>query len=190
MFCVTWLVTASSITEPIADSASQVSCVRTAGGAAAPGAAALACTGSPAVAAAARSDAQPVAAHTPTNTTYSADQPQPRAARSNHGSSRTGKPSSASSDAKFDSANSRYGTALRKRRQYQDCSSGVVVDSRKYGRPIVAASSSRMRSVGSSSPCGFQVEDARIGSDSSETASSTMCSVVWRRTPSRVVQSA
>ena len=190
MFCVTWLVTASSITEPIADSASQVSCVRAAGGATAACARPSAGTGSPSVAAAARIDAHPVAAQTPANTTYSADQPQPSCARSNHGSSRIGKPSSASSDAKLDSANSRYGTALRKRRQYQDCNSGVVVDSRKYGRPIVAVSSSRMRSVGSSSPCGFQLVEARIGSDSSDTASSTMCSVVWRRTPSRVVQSA
>jgi len=62
---------------------------------------------------------------------YRKDQLQPIARRSNAGSSNSGKPSSASREAKFDSANSRYGTALLKRRQYHDCRSGVVVESKK-----------------------------------------------------------
>ena len=51
------------------------------------------------------------------------------------GSTRKGKLSSASIDPKFDSANSRYGTLLPVRRTYQACSSGLVDESRKYGKP-------------------------------------------------------
>jgi hypothetical protein len=75
MFCVTWLVIASSITEPIADSASQ-SNWRPAVGAtgavpaccASAAATAEASRGSPDCAEAAFIDAQPVAPHTTTNT--------------------------------------------------------------------------------------------------------------------------
>jgi hypothetical protein len=66
----------------------------------------------------------------------------------------------------------------------------VVVESRKYGRPMVTKSRSRMRVIGSSSPCGFQPLEARIGSESSDTPSSATCSIAWRRAPRRVVQSA
>jgi hypothetical protein len=47
------------------------------------------------------------------------------------GSIRKGKPSSASKEAKFDSANSRYGAAAWKRREYQAPTNGVVVASKK-----------------------------------------------------------
>ena len=130
------------------------------------------------------------AAHSNANAPYAIDHAQPSSIRPNHGSSSTGNPSSASNDAKFDSANNRYGTAALNRRQYHDCSSGVVVDSRKYGRPIVTASNSRMRTIGSSSPRGFQSADARIGSVASDNTSKPICSSVCLRTPSRVVKSA
>jgi hypothetical protein len=78
-----------------------------------------------------RSEVHATAAQASTKATYIADQAQPSCGSDSHGSASTGKPSSASSEAKFDSANRRYGTAVRKRRQYHACSSGVVVDSRK-----------------------------------------------------------
>ena len=69
MFCVTWLLMASSITEPIADNASHISCVPQPGAAAPEAAAACGCDcgESPLRTAAARIDAQPVAAQTITN---------------------------------------------------------------------------------------------------------------------------
>src|SRR6478672_120994 len=117
-------------------------------------------------------DIHAVPAQRSANAANRIDQPQPSWLRSNTGSNSTGKPSSASSEAKFESANRRYGTALRKRRQYQDCRSGVVVESRKYGRPMVATRSSRMREIGSSSPRGFQPLEAMIGRQASETTRS------------------
>ena len=120
----------------------------------------------------ARNETQAVAAQISTNAAYSVDHIQPSWGSVNRGSNSTGKPSSASSDAKFESANRRYGTTAWKRRQYHACSSGVVVDSRKYGSPIVAVSSSRIRAIGASSPRGFHSGEARIGSSSSEAASS------------------
>src|SRR3990167_5332370 len=129
MFCVMWLVTASSITEPIAESASHHSWTARAGAAAA-ASRVPSCAGAPL-----REDAA-VAPQSTTSTAYSADQPQPSCLRSKNGSNRSGKPISASSEAKLESANKRYGTALRNLPQYQAWSSGVVVESRKYGSPI------------------------------------------------------
>jgi hypothetical protein len=99
MFWVMWLVTARSITEPIADKASHRSCLVAVGFEAAweswiAGAAPLA----------------DISATTPHSTAKPAnrnDQPQPRTFRSNAGSNSTGKPSSASRDAKLESANRR-----------------------------------------------------------------------------------
>ena len=65
-----------------------------------------------------------------------------------------------------------------------------MVDSRKYGSPIVATSKSRMRSTGSSLPCGFHELEAMIGRQASDTARSATCRYACRRGPSRVVQSA
>jgi hypothetical protein len=59
------------------------------------------------------------------------DHAQPSVFRSNAGSNSAGKPRSARSEARLESAKSRYGTTLRKRRQYHAWRSGVVVDRRK-----------------------------------------------------------
>src|ERR671913_1357967 len=105
-----WLVTARSITEPMADRNSHCSWDL-------PG------TGEPATTFRSTStpfiDSHAVTAHSTANPANRNDQPQPSVVRSNAGSNSTGKPSSASSDAKLESANNRYGTALWKRRQYQ-----------------------------------------------------------------------
>ena len=63
---------------------------------------------------------------------------------------------SASIDARFDSANSRYGLAPCRARANQTWTSGLVVDSRKYGSPMVAASRPRISHDGFSAPVGFQ----------------------------------
>src|SRR5258706_16046084 len=113
-----------------------------------------------------------VPAHRSAKPAKSADQPQPSGVRQNAGSKSSGKPRSASSGAGFESAKSRYGTAAWNRRQYHACRSGVVLESRKYGSPIVAPSRSRMLAIGcASSPRGFQPFEARIGRETSETAS-------------------
>src|SRR5438874_1370203 len=121
-----WLVTASSITEPIAESASHCSCGFR--------------RSFPLLSAATFScenpfiDSHAVPAHSSAKPAKRNDQPQPRLFRSKAGSKSSGKPSSASSEAKLERANSRYGTTVRKRRQYHACRSGVVVESRKYGK--------------------------------------------------------
>ena len=56
-------------------------------------------------------------------------------------------------------------------RAYQACSSGLVVASMKYGRPTLAASSPRMRRLGSASPIGFQLASGRIGNAAMPAAS-------------------
>ena len=43
------------------------------------------------------------------------------------------------------------------------CTSGLVDESRKYGRPMVAKSSRRMRATGLSPPAGFQPGSGEIG---------------------------
>ena len=98
MFCVMWLVTASSITEPMAESSSHCSWDF-------PG------TGEPAITLCSTStpfiDSHAVAAHSTANPANRNDQPQPSVVRSNAGSNSTGKPSNASSEAKLESANRR-----------------------------------------------------------------------------------
>src|SRR5262245_25298585 len=135
-------------------------------------------------------DNQAVSAHRPAKTTKTVDQPQPSCPRSKVGSKSRGKPKRASSEAKFESAKRRYGTALRKRRQYHDWSKGVVVESRKYGSPIVTASRIRIREIGSSLPRGFQPLEAMMGRNARETARRATCRIACRRAPSRVVRSA
>jgi hypothetical protein len=63
-------------------------------------------------------------------------------------------------DAAFDSENSLYGVALNRR--YHTCNSGLVVASRKYGRPTVVDRSKRTRRAGSPSPL-FHAGDAITG---------------------------
>src|SRR5688500_3642180 len=99
MFCVMWLVTASSITEPMAESASQRIWIEAGGGAVAVSRAV--CGSAP------LHEAQAVAAQSNAKPANSNDHPQPSCGTSNAGSKSSGKPSSASSEAKFDSANSR-----------------------------------------------------------------------------------
>ena len=60
-------------------------------------------------------------------------------------------------------------------RAYQACSRGPVVLSTKYGAPTVTANNATMRSSGCPEPTGFQAALGRIGSASSVTASSAMC---------------
>ena len=66
------------------------------------------------------------------------------------------------------------------------CTSGLVVDSRKYGRPIVAASRPRISHDGFSVPAGFQYAPGMIGSsDERSRRSSAMCSLTCVRGASR-----
>src|ERR1041384_3500653 len=176
-FWVTWLVTASSITEPIAESASHSSCSFSETDPAAERGEAFASGSNPFI------DIHAVPAQRSANTAKRSDQPQPSWLRSNSGSNSTGKPSSARSEAKLESANRGDGPAPRKRRQYQDCSGGVVVESRKYGRPIVATSRTRMREIGSSSPRGFQPLEAMIGRQARGAARSATSSTGRRPAP-------
>src|SRR5687767_649416 len=122
MFCVTWFVTASSITDPMAESASHWSCVLA--GRTAAGAALWACGASPFM------ESQAVPAQRSAKAAKTNDQPQPSAFRSSAGSNSAGNPRSASSEARLERANRRYGTTVRKRRQYHAWRRGVVVDSR------------------------------------------------------------
>src|SRR5262245_24042518 len=138
--------------EPIAASASHMSCVASDGGAACRVLDAAA-RGSLPSSVAARDEFHAVATQTTTNAAYNIDQLHPSCGSESCGSNSTGKPSNAVSDARLERANNRYGTTLRNRCQYQACNSGVVVESRKYGRPIVAVRSNRMRRMGASSPC-------------------------------------
>src|SRR6185503_4293264 len=111
MFCVMWLVTASSITEPIAESASHCSWADVEG---------LSLFAEETFSSATPFiDIHAVPAQRKAKPTNRNDQPQPSWPRSSAGSNSSGKPSSASSEAKFDRANRRYGTAAWKRRQYQ-----------------------------------------------------------------------
>src|SRR4051794_14018422 len=60
------------------------------------------------------------------------------------GSTSTGKLSRASMEPKLERANSLYGTTPLLLCRYQACNKGPVEESRRYGRPIVAASRPRM----------------------------------------------
>src|SRR5437762_1534596 len=82
-------------------------------------------------------------------------------------------------DPKLDSANKRYGMPEPERRTYQACSSGLVAESRKYGSPMVAASSARIRRVGSPTSDGFQCGEGRMGSSAALAASSATCTPIW-----------
>src|SRR5438477_11562881 len=100
-----WLVTASSITEPIADSASQSSCRVVVG--------LEAECDSWAVGAVPLADIKATPAHSTAKPANMNDHPQPRLLRSKAGASRTGKPTSARRDARLESANRRQGTTRR-----------------------------------------------------------------------------
>jgi hypothetical protein len=65
-----------------------------------------------------------------------------------------------------------------------------VVESRKYGRPMVPSSRPRIHQVGSSAPVGFQRALVTIGRKARLASSSAMCSAAWARTRRwRVTQS-
>src|SRR5260370_40451625 len=107
MFCVMWLVTASSITEPIAESASQciwvlsesLSSLREVN---------FSRASNPFM------ESHAVPAQSSAKAANRNDHAQPRLVRSNAGSNSSGKPRSASSEAKFDSTQRREGSAVRK----------------------------------------------------------------------------
>ena len=82
---------------------------------------------------------------------------------------------SASSEARFESANSRYGLAPNRLLLNHACTSGLNVDIRKYGKPMVAAKSNRIRGPGSSSPPGFHEMSGMIGSNSKAMTTSARC---------------
>src|SRR5271155_131251 len=86
---------------------------------------------------------------------------------------------------KFESAKRRYGIPLPERLTYQAWSKGLVEESRKYGRPMVAISNIRMRSVGSPDSEGFHVSEGTMGS-SAQLASNnvtcvTICCLAFRK---------
>ena len=93
-----WLVTASSITEPMAESASHCSWLFSGTGVVER---AFASASKP------FRDKRAVPAHSSAKAPNRNDQAQPSVVRSKAGSNSTGKPSSASSEARFDSANRR-----------------------------------------------------------------------------------
>jgi len=76
----------------------------------------------------------------------------------------------------LESENSRYGMRFSVV-AYHTCTSGPVVDSMKYGSPIVAASSSRIRATGSSAPVGFQFAPTMMGSIAALPTSRTTCRI-------------
>src|SRR4051812_45924132 len=98
MFWVMWLVTASSITEPMADSASQRSWIEVVG--LVVGSEWISCREP-------FPDMNATTAQSTTNPAYRNDQAQPSALRSNAGSNSSGKPISASSEAKLERAKRR-----------------------------------------------------------------------------------
>ena len=166
MFCVTWLVTASSITEPVAASASHSSCTSAR---AAPGVR-LACRVCVVDRASRCATIHAVAGAEQRKRARTAiDQPQPALRVRSTARTAPDKPSSASSDAKFDSANRRYGTALGKRRQNHACTSGwsstAGSTAGRWSRRGAAGSAQ----IGSSSPRGFQPRRAMIGRQASDT---------------------
>src|ERR1019366_3279224 len=94
------------------------------------------------------------------------------------GSTKNGKLTSASNDPKFESANKRYGIPDPERRTYHACNNGLVEDSRKYGKPIVAPSKIRMRNVGSPACVGRHMGFGKIGSRKQLAPSSPTCSII------------
>src|SRR4051812_49021095 len=112
MFWVTWLLTASSITEAIAARNSHLNCTTQPSGVAAASLLAALEPGPPTTA---RTEPHAVAAHRATRQANRPDQAHPSCGSVKYGSSNTGKPIRASSDAKFDNANRRYGTTLLNR---------------------------------------------------------------------------
>ena len=95
-----------------------------------------------------------------TKTTNPADQRLACVVVVSFGSRITGYVKRPARDAAFDSENSLYGVALNRR--YHTCNSGLVVASRKYGRPTVVDRSRRTRRAGSPSPL-FHAGDAITG---------------------------
>lgn len=79
-------------------------------------------------------------------------------------------------EARFDSANSRYGLLPGWARANQTCTIGLVVESITKGSPITAASSARMPVIGLPSPAGFHASEAMTGRVAQLAASRSACS--------------
>jgi hypothetical protein len=77
-------------------------------------------------------------------------------------------------EAKFESANRRYGIPSRCVRAYHACNNGLVEESRKYGSPTVTESSARMVREGCAAPTLFQPGWGRMGSAAKLTARAAM----------------
>src|ERR1041385_4091816 len=97
------------------------------------------------------------------------------------GSIQTGYAARASRAPAFESAKSREGCAPG----YQLCSSGLVAERRKYGKPRTAVSRPRIRHVGSSPLAGFQKEPGITGSNRSAAASNPTWRIIWYRDGTR-----
>jgi hypothetical protein len=91
------------------------------------------------------------------------------------GSTAIGYVSSASSEARLDSANRRYGTAPGRNCVTQACTSGPVVDSMKYGRPTQAIKVAAMARPGSVAASDADAGPGRMGSAAIAATSSTTC---------------
>src|SRR5688572_28148109 len=124
------------------------------------------------------------AAHARENAPSPTDHTVACARRVSSGSTRNGYDTSASSDPAFESAYRRYGLRPGFTRLNHACVSGPVVDSTKYGSPIVTASSARICRVGASASWACQRDDGTIGSSASAASSSTpwrtACHRAWR----------
>ena len=84
-------------------------------------------------------------------------------------------------EAKFESANSRYGRPPLCIREYHACSSGLVEESRKYGSPTVTASSATMRSEGCPADAARQLGFGMIGKANRLSASAAECTIACTR---------
>src|SRR6185503_11657169 len=104
---------------------------------------------SAAIGAAVRLTRNATLAHNNANAPYANDHPHACSRFVSVGSISTGYASSPAIEPAFDSAKKRHGIAPPLEREYQLCSSGLVDDKRKYGRPTVAASNPKICSSGS-----------------------------------------
>src|SRR5205085_12474818 len=88
------------------------------------------------------------------------------------GSMATGYAIKAVRDAALETAKSLYGNRPRPAPAYQDCSNGLVVDSRKYGSPTEIASNPKIAIAGVTGVDAVQRTGGRSGSTVTLTSSS------------------
>src|SRR5437016_3405364 len=84
-------------------------------------------------------------------------------------------------EARLERANNRYGMPPLWLRAYHACNNGLVEESRKYGRPTVAASSARIVADACPAPAGFQLALGMMGSAARLTARTQMCRMACLR---------